>query len=143
MDQAMEKAQKVKEYLRKHDRLVDLLGATVEEVKPGFAQVSLTVEDKHLNAAEVCHGGVLFTLADLAFALASNSHGQVALALEASFSFLRAAAVGDHVVAEAKEAHLGKRTATYIIELTRQGGEKVALMKGTVFRFDRPFPPGE
>ena len=143
MEDAREKAQQVKEYLSTHDRLIGVMGAQVEEVEPGYARVSLTVEDKHLNAAEVCHGGVLFTLADLAFALASNSHGQVALALEASFSFLKSALAGDKIVAEAREAHLGKRTATYIIEITRQGGEKVALMKGTVFRFDRPFPPEE
>jgi acyl-CoA thioesterase len=143
MEDARKKAQKVKEHLGKHDRLVDLIGARAEEVEPGYARVSLTVEDKHLNAAEVCHGGVLFTLADLAFALASNSHGEVALALEASFSFLKAAVVGDHLVAQAREAHLGRRTATYLIEITRQDGEKVALMKGTVFRFHKPFPPEE
>ncbi|RLD92803.1 MAG: hydroxyphenylacetyl-CoA thioesterase PaaI [Aquificota bacterium] len=136
-------AQKVKNYIGKHDRLVGLLGARIEEVTPGYARVTLTVDDKHLNAANVCHGGVLFTLADLAFALASNSHGQTALALEVSFSFLKAAVEGDQVVAQAREVHLGRRTATYLIEVTRQGGEKVALMKGTVFRFDRPFPPEE
>ncbi len=138
-----ETAQRVKNYLGKHDRLIGLLGAQIEEVKPGYAKVALTVEDKHLNAANVCHGGVLFTLADLAFALASNSHGQTALALEVSFSFLKAAVVGDQIVAQAREVHLGRRTATYLIEITRQGDEKVALMKGTVFRFERPFPPTE
>ncbi len=141
MDDSRVIAQRVKEYLSRNDRLVGLLGARVEEVSPGYAKVALTVGEGHLNAADVCHGGVLFTLADLAFALASNSHGQMALALEVSFSFLKAAVEGDEVVAQAREVHLGKRTATYLVEVIRQGDEKVALMKGTVFRFNRPFPP--
>lgn len=134
-------AKKVKEYISRGDRLVDLLGAEVLEVSPGYARVALTVENKHLNAAEVCHGGVLFSLSDLAFALASNSHGLTALALEVSISFLRAARVGERIVAEAREEHLGKRTATYIMTVRNARGEKIAITKGTVYRFDKPFPP--
>ena len=134
-------AKKVKEYIAGRDRLVDLLGAEVLEVSPGYAKVALTVEDKHLNAAEVCHGGVLFSLSDLAFALASNSHGNLALALEVSMSFLRAVSSGERIVAEAKEEHLGKRTATYIMTVTDKEGKKIALTKGTVYRFEKPFPP--
>jgi len=134
-------AKKVKEYIAGRDRLVDLLGAEVLEVSPGYAKVALRVEDKHLNAAEVCHGGVLFSLSDLAFALASNSHGNLALALEVSMSFLRAVSSGERIVAEAKEEHLGKRTATYIMTVTDGKGRKIALTKGTVYRFEKPFPP--
>ncbi len=134
-------AERVKRYISSKDRLIDLLGAKVLEVSPGYAKVALTVEDKHLNAANVCHGGVLFSLSDLAFALASNSHGSLALALEVSMSFLRAVSMGEQIVAEAKEAHLGKKTATYIMTVTNARGEKIALTKGTVYRFDRPFPP--
>ncbi len=142
MGDPAEKAGKVKEYLSRNDRLIGLLGAEVRDVSAGYARVGLAVEDKHLNAAEVCHGGVLFTLADLAFALASNSHGQMALALEVSFSFLKAAQAGDDIEAVAREIHLGRRTATYLVEVVR-GGDRVALMKGTVYRFDKPFPPLE
>lgn len=134
-------AKRVKEYIASRDRLVDLLGAEVLEVSPGYAKVALTVEDRHLNAAEVCHGGVLFSLSDLAFALASNSHGHLALALEMSISFLRAVSSGKRIVAEAREEHLGKRTATYIITVTDEEGKKVALAKGTVYRFEKPFLP--
>jgi len=134
-------AKKVEEYIAGRDRLMGLLGAEVLEVSPGYAKVALTVEDKHLNAAEVCHGGVLFSLSDLAFALASNSHGHLALALEVSMSFLRAVSSGERIVAEAKEEHLGKRTATYIMTVTDKEGKKIALTKGTVYRFDKPFPP--
>ncbi len=134
-------AEGVKEYIASRDRLIDLLGVEVLEVSPGYAKVALTVEDMHLNAADVCHGGVLFSLSDLAFALASNSYGSLALALEVSMSFLKAVSLGERILAEAKEGYLGKRTATYIMTVTNARGEMIALTKGTVYRFDKPFPP--
>lgn len=82
---------------------------------------------------------MIFTLADLAFAIASNSHGKVALALDVSISYLKAVNLGDVIYAEAKEEHLGNRTATYIMRVFRGSGEQVALLKGTVYRFDREF----
>jgi acyl-CoA thioesterase len=136
-------AKKVKGYIPGRDRLMYLLGAEVLEVSPGYAKVAITVEDKHLNAAEVCHGGVLFSLSDLAFALASNSHGYLALALEVSMSFLRVARLGERVAAKAREEYLGRRTGFYIITVTNQEGKKIALVKGASFRFESPSPPGE
>ena len=133
---------RVKQYIEENDRLVKLLGVEIEEVREGYAKVSLRVEEKHMNAAGVCQGGVIFTLADLAFALASNSHGKVALALEMSISYLKAVPLGERLTAEAKEEYLGKRTATYIITVFTEKGEKAAILKGTAFRFvDRDFPP--
>ncbi len=123
-----------------HDRLVPLLGISIEEVKEGYARVSMVVEDKHLNAAEVCHGGAIFSLADLAFALSSNSHGTVALGIEASISYTRAAVKGDTLTAESTEESIGNKTATYIVRVKNQKGKTVAVMKGTVFRFGEPFP---
>jgi len=63
-------------------------------------------------------------LADLAFALASNSHGFITLALDVSVSFLKAARVGEKIEAEAKEEHLGKSTAVYIMTVKNEKGEK-------------------
>jgi acyl-CoA thioesterase len=68
-------AKKAGKYISDRDRLIDLLGVEVLEVSPGYAKVALTVKDKHLNAAEVCHGGVLFPLSDIAFALAATVTG--------------------------------------------------------------------
>ncbi len=126
--------------IERHDRLVDLLGITIEEVGPGRARVSLKVEDKHLNAADVCHGGVIFSLADLAFAIASNSHGTVALGIETSVSYTRAATLGEILTAQAEEEYLGKKTATYTVKVRNQDSKMVAIMKGTVFRFEEEFP---
>jgi acyl-coenzyme A thioesterase PaaI-like protein len=58
-------------------------------------------------------------------------------------SFLKAVSLGERIVAEAKEEYLGKRTATYIMTVTDKDGKKIALTKGTVYRFDKAFPPEE
>lgn len=136
---ATEIAHKVKEHILAHDRLCHWLGIEVLEVAPGYAKLAMTVQDRHLNAAGVAHGGVLFSFCDIAFAIASNSHGDLALALEVNMGFLKAVSVGERLVVEAKEEHLGRRTATYLMRVTNSKGEKVAICKGTGYRFDRPF----
>jgi len=133
--------EKVREYMYKNDRLFELLGARILEMGEGYAKVEMVVKDEHLNAAEVCHGGILFSLADLAFALASNSHGKLALAIEVSITYMKAAFKGEKLVAEAKEVNLGKRTATYLMEVRNSKNELLALAKGTVYRMDKDFPP--
>ncbi len=132
---------RVAQYIKENDRLVDLLGIEVVDVKPGYARVSLKVEKKHLNAAGVCQGGVIFTLADIAFAIASNSHGKSALAMDVSISFLKAVGVGEVVYAEAVEEYLGRNTASYLIRVFNQDGRRVALLKARAFRFEEDFPP--
>ena len=136
-------AERVKVYISGRDRLMYLLEAEVLEASPGYARVAITVEDKHLNAAEVCHSGVLFSLSNTAFALAGNSHGHLALALEVSISFLRVARLGERVAAKAREEYLGRRTGFYIITVTNQEGKKIALVKGTSFCCKSLSPPGE
>ncbi len=110
-------------------------------MKEGYAKVEMVVKDEHLNAAHVCHGGIIFSLADLAFALASNSHGKLALAIEVGITYMKAALEGEKLVAEAKEVNLGNRTATYLMEVRNSKNELLALAKGTVYRMDREFPP--
>ena len=136
-------ARKVGEYTSQRDRLRELLGIQVVDVAPGYAKVALTVGEKHLNAAGVCHGGVLFSLCDFAFAIAGNTHGRMGLAIEVSISFLKAAGLGHELVAEAREVHRGKKIGLYLMEVTNQEGEKIALAKGVSYHFDKPFPPEE
>ncbi len=131
----------MEEYTYQRDRLRALLGIEVVDVAPGYAQVTLTVDEKHLNAAGVCHGGVLFSLCDFAFAVAGNSHGRLGFAIEVSISFFRAANLGDQLVAEAREVHMGKRIGLFTMEVANQRGEKIALAKGMSYHFDEPFPP--
>ena len=141
MNEGRSLAKRVEEYTYHRDRLRALLGIEVVDVAPGYAKVTLTVDEKHLNAAGVCHGGVIFSLCDFAFAVAGNSHGRLGFAIEVSISFFREANLGDQLVAEAREVHMGKRIGLFTMEVANQRGEKIALANGVSYHFDEPFPP--
>ena len=114
---------------------VNWLGATIEAIEPDYSRVSLVVTASMLNFHGMTHGGLVFSLSDMAFAAASNSHGQAALALNVATSFLRPTGVGDHLVAEAKEVHLGGATALYDILVTENNSQTlVAKSQATVYR---------
>lgn len=124
----------IETHLRK-DAFANFLGATIESIEPGYSRVSLTVNESMLNFHGMTHGGLVFALGDIAFAAASNSHGQMALAMNVAISFLRATKVGDLLVAEAKEVHLGGATALYDIVVTEaESGQLVAKSQATVYR---------
>ncbi len=119
----------------RQDPYANWLGALIEAIEPGYSRVSLVVTEAMLNFHGMTHGGLLFSLGDIAFAAASNSHGQTAVALNVSTGFLRATGVGDHLVAEAKEVHLGGATALYDIVVTEQNsGQLIAKSQATVYR---------
>ena len=107
--------------------------ASASESGPGYCKTSLTVEDKHLNAANVVQGGVIFTLADLAFAVASNSHGQLALAINVNISFLQTKTSGK-LYAIANEITEPKRLGAYDVMVSDDRGELVARFNGMVYR---------
>lgn len=108
-------------------------GIELIEVTTGRAKVRMTIEKWHLNGHETVHGGVIFTLADTAFALASNSHGIPAAAINAHISYVKSATFGT-LSAEARESSLSPKIATYSVIVTNDNGEKVALFEGMVYR---------
>ena len=122
-----------------NDRFAAHSGIELLDAGPGWAKAQMTVADQHLNAADVVHGGALFTLADLVFAVASNSHGQLALGINVSISYLKAARAGT-LTAEAREVSRNSKLATYTMEVRDAAGDLVALAQGTVFRKDTPVP---
>ena len=129
----------IENHIRK-DAFANWLGATIETIEPGYSRVSLTVSDTMLNFHSMTHGGLVFALGDIAFAAASNAHGQIALALNVAISFLRPTKAGDHLVAEAREVHLGGATALYDIVVTEQNsGQCIAKSQATVYRKRAPF----
>ncbi len=128
----------VKEKILKGDMLLNLYNMKIEDFKEGYAEVSMKVTDKHTNAAGVCHGGVIFSLADVAFAMASNSHGTLALAIDMSISFIGAVKPGTTIKAVCKEKHRGKTTGIYTIEIFNDSGKLVSLVKATAFIFNEP-----
>lgn len=124
----------IEHHIRK-DPFANWLGVTIETIEPGYCRVSLTVTEEMLNFHGMTHGGLVFALGDIAFAAASNSHGQTALALNVAISFLRPTGVGDQLVAEAKEVLLGGATALYDIVVTELGSQKlIAKSQATVYR---------
>ena len=115
------------------DNYMRLLGLEVVRLEPGQAVLTALVKAEHLNIHGTCHGGFIYSLADAAFALASNAHGVTAVALTTHMEYFKAVKEGDRLEAVASEENLGRRTGTYRIEV-RRGGQVVALFGGTVFR---------
>ena len=118
----------------KEDPFARSLGIEVLELGAGYSRATMIVGEHMLNFCGIPHGGAIFTLADAAFAAAANSHGQVAVALNVSTSFLAAVPVGTRLYAEATEESLGRRTALYRLAVTAEDGTLVALCHGTVYR---------
>jgi len=117
-----------------NDRFARMAGVEIIEVRPGYAKVTMKVEDKHLNSVDITHGGAIFTVADTAFALASNAHGTVALALNMSINFLKATGVGSTLTAVAAEDNLTNRTGLYRITVNDETGDLVSVAEGLVYR---------
>jgi acyl-CoA thioesterase len=130
--------EEVKQLIEHRDRLISQFQMHILELKAGYAVVRMKVTEEHLNAAGSCHGGVIFSLADVSFALACNSHGTLALALDMSISFLRSVLPGSEITACCSERYRGKRTGSYTIEVTDNSHNLVALLKATAFRKDTP-----
>ncbi len=112
------------------DAAIHALDISVEITGVGEAEARFEVRAEMLNGHGVCHGGYLFTLADTAFAYACNSYNQLTLAAGASIEFLRAAKIGDQVVAIAVERRRGRKTGFYDVVVRNQNGEDVALFRG-------------
>ncbi len=122
----------LRDYFRR-DRLGRLLGVELTEIAPGFARARMPLRSDHHNALGIAHGGAVFTLADIAFAAASNSHGQVAVGINTSMSFLAPVSQGT-LTAEACEVSRGNKLATYTVRVADQSGRLIAIMQGTVYR---------
>ena len=116
------------------DRFAHYLGIELLELDAGRSKVTMTLSEDMVNFCGIPHGGAIFSLADVAFAAAANSYGQVAVALNVSINFLAAVPIGTQLYAEASEESLGHRTAVYRLAVTTEEGTLVALCHGTVYR---------
>jgi acyl-CoA thioesterase len=108
-------------------------GIELLETSPGKARVKMEVTPNHLNSHKTVHGGAIFTLADTAFAVASNSHGVPAAAINAHISFMKSVSSGI-LFADAEEFSLNPRLATYTVRVTDQDGNRIAIFQGMVYR---------
>lgn len=124
--------------MMKHDAFSQWLGIQVLEIREGYSKIQMTLRDEMLNGFGVIHGGVAFSLADSAFAFACNNRNNLSMALDTSINFTKPTMPGDVLTAEAKELHNGRSTGLYLITVTNQRNEQVALFKGTCFRTGKP-----
>lgn len=108
----------------------DFLQMELVECRPGRAVMRMQVREPMLNGHKICHGGLIFTLADSTFAFACNSHNKVTVAAGCSIEFLKPAHLGDLLTCEGVEQVLQGRHGIYDMKVTNQRGEVVAVFRG-------------
>jgi phenylacetic acid degradation protein PaaD len=123
-------AERAVEALWRGDAASRALGMRIESRGPGRATVTMPIRQDMLNGHGICHGGLVFALADSAFAFACNSHGDATVAAGASIEFLLPAREGDVLRAAATERWRARRSGIYEIEVRNQRDEVVALFRG-------------
>lgn len=114
----------------KNDLTAHALGMSIGAVAPGKATLSMPVRPDMCNGHKICHGGMIFTLADTAFAYACNSHNRVTVASNCTVTFVAPAQAGDNLTAVAEERHRGGRSGVCDVTVTDQTGKLIAVFRG-------------
>lgn len=123
---------KMKKYFEQ-ENFASISGVEISDISAGYAKVEMKIEPRHLNILGSVHGGALFTLADTAFAVASNSHGTVAVAINANMSFVKAVSEGI-LYAEAIETSINPKIATYDVTIRNEDGDTIAIFDGMAYK---------
>ncbi|MDR1203731.1 MAG: PaaI family thioesterase [Tannerellaceae bacterium] len=128
----------IQEFL-KGDKFALLAGIELLDVGNGYAKARMEIKPEHLNGGGICQGGAIFTLADLAFAAATNSHARLTFSINSSINFFQSERKG-FLYAEAKEVFSHKRLANCEVTITNETGELIATFTGTGYRKDTELP---
>ncbi len=123
-------AEAVRQAMLANDSVLQTLGIAVTEIGPGQAGATMVVRADMLNGFGVCHGGLVATLADTAFAYACNAYNELSLAAGFAVELLAPSHQGDVLTAKAREVSKSGRSGVYDIEVHNQRGERVALFRG-------------
>jgi len=123
---------KWKERLEK-DQFARHNGIEMVDVSPGFARVKMNIQPYHLNGVGIVHGGAIFTLADFAFAVAANSHEQIAVAINITIAYIKAVTEGS-LFAEARELSINPKLGVYQVDVCTSDNELVASFQGMAYR---------
>ena len=115
------------------DYFRELLGIKVLETRDGYSKMSLKIGKKHTNAVGFTHGGVLFALADCAFAEAVNFGNKQAVAIQVSINYLRPSSEGDVLTAEATTVSDSKTLALCRVAIKKEN-KNVALFSGLAYK---------
>jgi len=129
-DAAQQTADLVREGMFRNDRASRLLGMQIVDVGPGSATLTMAIRDDMLNGHDICHGGLITTLADSAFAFACNSYNELTVASGFSVDLLAPGRLNDVLTARCTEVSKAGRTGVYDTEITNQRGERVAVFRG-------------
>jgi acyl-CoA thioesterase len=129
--------EQVLQKMMSRDAFSQWMGLQIDGIGDGWCKLKYVVKPEMLNGFDIIHGGAVFAASDSAFAFACNSHGRIAVALDVSITFTKAAQVGEMLFVEAKEVYLGNKTSVYEIKTTNETGALVALFKGTAYRTSR------
>ncbi len=116
------------------DRTANALGMRILSVKPGYAKLAMPVREDMVNGHHICHGGMIFTLADTAFAYSCNSYNKNTVASACNIDFLAPAKEGDTLEAEAIEQSQSGRTGVYDVTVRTGSGKTIALFRGKSYR---------
>ena len=127
---ADELARKVADKLRSLEGTGAAWNVEIEDAREGYARIAMVVRADMLNGHKTCHGGMIFSLSDTAFAYACNSRNMETVAQNATISFLAPGREGDRLVAECREQALSGRSGVYAVTVSNQNGEKIAVFQG-------------
>jgi acyl-CoA thioesterase len=123
----------IKQFFSTNDLFARHSGIELVEAGAGEALVRMKIQPYHFNGAGTVHGGAIFTLADFAFAVASNSHGQLAMGISTSMNFVKAPVSGT-LYARASEQSRNAKLAAYSVTVTDDDGSTIAIFQGMVYR---------
>jgi acyl-CoA thioesterase len=126
----LERARACADRMYANDTASKALGIELEIPEAGTAVAAMRVREDMTNGFDICHGGLIFTLADTAFAFACNAYDDVTVAGSGTIEFLRPVYLGDELRAVALEEHRGQRSGLYAVEVVNQNNEFVALFRG-------------
>jgi acyl-CoA thioesterase len=116
------------------DRASQMLGMTLDAIAPGRAQMTMRVRPDMCNGHGICHGGLIFTLADSTFAFACNSYNINSVALGCTIDFMAVGRNGDTLTAVGEMRQQGSRTGLYDITVSNQDGQTIAVFRGKSYR---------
>jgi acyl-CoA thioesterase len=137
---AQRRAERIVSGMLAKDEFSRWLGLEVSELAPARCICRMVVRDEMVNGFGVAHGGIVFSLADSAFAFACNSQGRIAMSIENAITYPRPVHSGDLLTAVASEESASRRLGFYRVDVTNQRQETVALFRGTVYKTSQEHP---
>ena len=135
---AQELAERSTDAMWSQDKASAALGMQIAKVGEGHSEVTMRVRENMINGHNMIHGGLVFALADSAFALACNSRNQASFAMSCSIDFVRPAMLGDELTARATEQSLTRNSGVYEVTVTNQDEKAIAHFRGRSFTRGEP-----